>query len=43
MKFGDRFSSLLRMIGSSIQNFIQIWHFYCTMSRGLLFWTQCMF
>jgi len=39
MKFCGQLSNLL---GILLFRFVEIWHFYCTMSRGLLFYrTQC--
>jgi len=38
MKFGVRFSDLLGIKCEILLIFVQIWHFYCTMLRGLLFY-----
>jgi len=44
MKFGSSFRYIQKQVHIILSGCIQIWHFYRTLSRGLLFsWTQCRF
>jgi len=43
MKFGSSFRYIQKQVHIILSRYIQIWHFYRTLSRGLLFcWTQCV-
>jgi len=43
MKFGSSFRYIQKQVHVILSGYTQIWHFYCTLSRGLLFPGQCRY